>query len=473
MKVYSNIAPAQKPIEATVYVATKLEEIPAQVRSYAQKFFDKKKNIVLSFPTEEKPFILALLIENVDNESKRLEQARCLGNEILFGLKREDYAVVQLSFLSERAENIALIEGMLLGDYQFTKYKSQKEEEKSQEITVFTTLSEEKIRELVQLTDAVAIARNLVNEPPCALSTSEFSNEITSLGKRLGFQVDVLQKKEIETLKMGGLLAVNAGSDIPPTFNILTWKPQNAKNKKPFVFVGKGVVYDTGGYNVKPGSYMDTMKSDMAGGAAVVGLLCAIAQNNLPIYVVGLIPVTDNRINSRAFVSDDVLTMMNGTTVEIKNTDAEGRLILADALTYAQRYEPELVIDLATLTGAAARITGHYGNAFMGNATTEMKQCLKNSGETVFERLIELPFWEEFTEDLKSPIADLKNLGNPEGGASSAGKFLEHFTNYPWLHIDIAGTAFLNAPYRYFKAGATGVGVRLLYDFLKKQSCNN
>ena len=214
---------------------------------------------------------------------------------------------------------------------------------------------------------------------------------------------------------------------------------------------------------------MDTMKADMAGGAAVVGLLTAIAKNNLAVHVVGLIPATDNRINSNAFVSDDILTMMNGVTVEVKNTDAEGRLILADALVYAQRYDPQLVIDLATLTGAAARITGHYGSAMMGNADDAIKQQLQKSGNIMYERLVELPFWDEFNEDLKSPIADIKNLGNPEGGASSAGKFLERFTDYPWMHLDIAGSAFLNSPYKYYKAGATGFGIRLLYHFLNSQ----
>lgn len=459
----------EQPVDVTIYLTESLNSLSAALYPYLEKYFEKKKNVVISIPTLEQPLIIALFLENSEKQSVTNEKVRILGNEILTLLKKEDYSTVSL--VSTVGEQITLttLEGMLLGDYHFTKYKTKEEDKKEKDIQIYAEIDETKIDELVGLLETVSIARDLVNEPPSVLTTTRFSEEIQALGNRYGFDVNVLSKSQIKKLRMGGLLGVNAGSDVPPTFNILTWRPQNAKNQQPYIFVGKGVVYDTGGYNVKPGSYMDTMKSDMAGAAAVVGLLCAVAQNKLPIHVIGLIPATDNRINSNAFVSDDVLTMMNGTTVEVKNTDAEGRLILADALVYAQNLNPKIVIDLATLTGAAVRVTGHYGSAFMGNASAEIKQSLQQSGEMVFERLTELPFWDEFAEDLESPIADIKNLGKPEGGASSAGKFLEHFTNYPWLHIDIAGTAFLTAPYRYFKAGATGVGIRLLYHFLKKE----
>ncbi|MFJ1473233.1 leucyl aminopeptidase family protein [Capnocytophaga cynodegmi] len=459
----------EQPVDVTIYLTESLNSLPATLYPYLEKYFEKKKNVVISIPTSEQPLVIALFLENSEKESVTNEKARILGNEILTLLKKEDYSTVSLVSTVEEQITLTTLEGMLLGDYHFTKYKTKEEDKKEKDIQIYAEIDETKIDELVGLLETVSIARDLVNEPPSVLTTTRFSEEIQALGNHYGFDVNVLSKSQIKKLRMGGLLGVNAGSDEPPTFNILTWRPQNAKNQQPYIFVGKGVVYDTGGYNVKPGSYMDTMKSDMAGAAAVVGLLCAVAQNKLPIHVIGLIPATDNRINSNAFVSDDVLTMMNGTTVEVKNTDAEGRLILADALVYAQNLNPKIVIDLATLTGAAARVTGHYGSAFMGNASIEIKQSLQQSGEMVFERLTELPFWDEFAEDLESPIADIKNLGKPEGGASSAGKFLEHFTNYPWLHIDIAGTAFLTAPYRYFKAGATGVGIRLLYHFLKKE----
>jgi leucyl aminopeptidase len=268
---------------------------------------------------------------------------------------------------------------------------------------------------------------------------------------------------------MGGLLAVNKGSIDPPTFSILTWKPENAVNKKPFVLVGKGVVYDTGGMNIKTGNYLDNMKSDMAGAAAVAGTIYAISKAKLPIHVIGLIPATDNRANNNAYVPDDIITMHNGTTVEVKNTDAEGRLILADALSFAKKYDPELVIDLATLTGSAHAAIGDLGIVAMRKLTEEQFDQLKLSGNNVYERIVEFPLWEEYGEMIKSDIADIKNLGGREAGAITAGKFLEHFTDYPWIHLDIAGSAFLTKQDNYRGIGSTAAGVRLLFDFFNSQ----
>ena len=183
------------------------------------------------------------------------------------------------------------------------------------------------------------------------------------------------------------------------------------------------------------------------------------------IHVIGLVPATDNRPSGNAYAPGDVIRMFDGTTVEVMNTDAEGRLILADALSFAKRYNPKLVIDVATLTGSAARAIGKQGVVAMGNDKQSMEE-LKKSGQKVHERIAELPFWDEYKEDLKSPIADLKNIGGPEAGAITAGKFLEHFTDYPYTHLDIAGMAFMTSPFSYHGRGATGVGVRLLFDFL-------
>lgn len=211
---------------------------------------------------------------------------------------------------------------------------------------------------------------------------------------------------------------------------------------------------------------MDTMKSDMGGAAAVLGTMCAISEAKLPIHVIGLVPATDNRPGLNAVTPGDVITISDGTTVEVLNTDAEGRLILSDALVYAQRYNPELVIDLATLTGAAARAIGRYAIVGMGNAPKEKMKALQQSGDNTRERVVEFPFWDEYKELLKSPIADLKNIGGAEAGAITAGKFLEHFTNYPYIHLDIAGPAHLPKRVGYQVEGGTGIGVRLLFDFL-------
>ncbi len=266
---------------------------------------------------------------------------------------------------------------------------------------------------------------------------------------------------------MGGLLAVNKGSIDPPTFNIIEWKPKKRKNTKPVILVGKGVVYDTGGLSLKPtANSMDRMKSDMSGAGVVIGAMYSIAKNNLPIHVIGLIPATDNRPSGNAYVPGDVVTMYSGSTVEVLNTDAEGRMLLADALAYAKKYNPELVIDLATLTGSAAHATGIYGAIVMGN-TKKNIQKIQKIGYEINEKTVELPLWDDYKKELSSNIADIKNIGGNSAGAITAGKFLEHFTNYPWVHVDIAGVSHTMKSHYYYNPGATGFGVRLLYYFLK------
>jgi len=231
-------------------------------------------------------------------------------------------------------------------------------------------------------------------------------------------------------------------------------------------------VYDTGGLSLKPSNAMDTMKCDMAGAAAVIGAMYAIAKAKLPVHVIGLIPATDNRPDGNAYTPGDVVTMYDGSTVEVLNTDAEGRMILADALTYAKKYDPELVIDIATLTGAAARAIGPQAMVGMKvNSDSEFDK-LKVSGDFVHERIVEFPMYEEYAEQLKSEIADMKNIGGIDAGAITAAKFLEHFTDYPYIHLDIAAPAFLSKANSYRPIGGTGIGVRLFYDFIKSKIDN-
>ena len=357
-------------------------------------------------------------------------------------------------------------ETLVLCNYQFLKYFNTKKPHSLIAVSLVSDLNEQDIDLLNACLKGTYIAKDLVNEPLSHLTALQYSKEIESIGKLAGFSVEVLHKKKIESLKMGGLLAVNKGSLDPPTFNILEWKVASPVNSRPIILVGKGIVYDTGGLSLKPtANSMDIMKSDMGGSAAVVGTMYAIAKAQLNVHVIGLIPATDNRPSGNAYAPGDVITMFDGTTVEVMNTDAEGRLILADALSFAKKYSPELDIDVATLTGAAARAIGKQGIVAMGNDTLTMAK-LKESGQRVHERIAEFPFWDEYKDDLKSPIADLKNLGGPEGGAITAGKFLEHFTDYPYTHLDIAGMAFMTTPFSYHGKGGTGVGVRLLFDFL-------
>jgi len=409
-------------------------------------------------------------IDNDAEEYLQLEKARKAGFKLYSALKENNATSVQLANFSRLELMPAFLEGLLLSNYSFDKYKKEKEKFILKEVTVSDeTISKVKIDELLNVIRSVFAARDLVNEPLSFLTAPQFSKEIEKLGAEAGFNVEVFSKRKIESLKMGGLLAVNKGSIDPPTFNILEWNPENARNKKPIVLVGKGVVYDTGGLSLKPTpNSMDYMKCDMAGAAVMVTAIFAIALNQLPVHVVGLIPATDNRPDGNAYVPGDVITMFDGTTVEVRNTDAEGRLLLADALSYAKKYEPELVIDYATLTGAADIVAGPYGAVVMGNSKSNIEQ-LKLAGLKTYERLIEVPLWEEYAKPLKSKIADLNNLGTREAQSTIAGKFLEHFTGYEWIHIDSAGTPFLKEADHYHPAGGTGFGTRLLYEFIKEK----
>ncbi len=363
----------------------------------------------------------------------------------------------------------ALAEGIALANYQFAHHKPSAKKNLNTLETILvsdTRFKNEQIANLNIIVDATYKARDLVNEPVNVLNAEGLANAFKTMGKQAGFNVEVFNKAKIQQLKMGGLLAVNWGSVDPPTFTVMEYKPQGAKNKKPYVLVGKGVVYDTGGLSLKPTlNSMDLMKCDMAGGAAVGCTMYAIAKAKLKVHVIGLVPATDNRPGFNAFAPGDIITMMDGSTVEMLNSDAEGRMILADALHYAKKYSPELTIDLATLTGAAAAAIGQYGIVAMGNAPEKHKSKLKESGNRVHERLAEFPFWDDYYELMKSDIADMKNIGGPYGGSITAGKFLEKFTNYPYIHLDIAGPAFVTSKDSYRGKGGTGVGVRLLFDF--------
>ncbi len=365
----------------------------------------------------------------------------------------------------------SFLEGFLLSNYTFNKYFTENLEKKQKSIETVKLLSNnvsksdvEKVKIII---DSVFVTRDLVNEPFSGLNSVDLAQRIKELSDEAGFSLEVLNKKQIEALKMGGILGVNRASDIPPTFSIMEWKPLDAKNKRPLVLVGKGIVFDSGGYNIKTGNYMTEMKSDMGGGATVIGIMHAVAKLKLPVHVIGLVPATDNLIGKNGYVPGDVLTMYSGKTVEILNTDAEGRLILADALSYAKKYDPELVIDFATLTGAAVRAIGDLASAVMGNADKKVKKALAKSGKHTYERIMEFPLWDEYGDMLKSDIADLQNIGGAAAGHITAGKFLEAFTDYPWLHIDIAPTAYLPETNDYRGKGATGIPVRLLINFIE------
>lgn len=462
-----------KPSDSIVFIGNNIDFSEYNINYKQQNYIlDEIKNEKEIIEINNYEYFFYFLNFSDKTISNNLERIRTVGSKLSNLLNKNKLKSISIVDAGTSVKDIlALAEGMTLSNYKFLKYYKEADEKKAEfeKINILSqNISNDDISELQNVATALFHARDLGNEPFSALNSVQLSEKIQELGKEAGFDVEVFYKKEIEENKMGGILAVNKGSNISPTFSILKWQPKNAKNSKPYVLVGKGLVYDSGGYSLKPTkNSMDLMKLDMAGAASVIGAMYAIAKNKLPINIIALIPSTDNLVNADAYVPGDVIKMHNGLFVEVLNTDAEGRLILADALSYAQQYKPELVMDVATLTGAAAVAIGTQASVIMGSAKDETFNSLISSGEEVYERVVRFPFWDEYKSMLKSSIADIKNIGERDAGAITAGKFLEYFTDYPWIHIDIAGPSILSKKEAYRTAGGSGYGVRLLYDFFK------
>jgi leucyl aminopeptidase len=435
----------------------KITTLTDKERKYIQQAIDAEQSMITINQYDGLKFIYFLKAKKTDWQTT--EACRKAGVELQVLCNKHKLSEVTItSFIASHNAAYAIAEGIALTNYQFLKYRSDAKKITHSLKTISFTKDSITLKELTQLNvvnQAIYRARTLVNEPLNFLTATQLSAEITKLGKEAGFKVTVLNKAQIEKEKMGGILAVNRGSILPPTFTIMEYKPKKAINKTPIVLVGKGIVYDTGGLSLKPTlASMDRMKSDMSGAALVSGSMYAISKLQLPLHIIALVPATENRPGENAYTPGDVITMYSGATVEVLNTDAEGRLVLADALHWAKRYKPELVVDFATLTGAASVAVG------------DTKQAFKDSGFRQYERLVEYPLWDEYGEMIKTDIADLKNVGGSSGGAITAGKFLEHFTDYPWMHFDIAGVSHSVTKKHYHPAGGTGYGIRMLLDFL-------
>lgn len=366
----------------------------------------------------------------------------------------------------------ATVEGAMLSQYGFVKYKTENGDKKTF-VTEFTFFSERarakgviKGASIAQaIVSGVTIARDLANAPNNEIYPQTLAKKASELGKKNGFSTTILDKTKIEELGMGGLLGVNKGSVNPPVFIVMQYNGAS-KTKKPIVLVGKGITFDTGGISIKPAANMSDMKGDMHGAASVIGTMVVAAKLGLKKNLIGLIPSTENMPSGSAMVPGDILKFMNGKTAEIDNTDAEGRLILADALCYAERYNPEVVIDLATLTGACVVALGNVTTGMFGTDEAT-KNRLKDAAARTNEYVCEMPIYEEYEEMILSDYADLKNSGGRNAGSITAALFLKHFVSYPWVHLDIAGTAMVSKPGYYTPKGNTGVGVRLLTDTLR------
>ena len=317
---------------------------------------------------------------------------------------------------------------------------------------------------------ATILARDLANSPGNFCTPSKLSEIAKEMADRHSIKTSIIDKDEMIEMRMGGILAVSQGTAEPPKFIILEYTG-GAPNSGAFFLVGKAVTFDTGGISIKPSDKMEEMKYDMSGGAAVIGAMQAVAELGLPINVTGLIPATENMPGASAYKPGDVITIFGGKTIEIINTDAEGRLILADALAYARSKKPEAIIDLATLTGACVIALGTHATGMVTN-NLELGAKVRDAGESAGEKVWELPLWSEYSEQIKSRVADMKNTGGRPGGAITAAVLLSKFVeDIQWAHLDIAGTAWTqesSSERSFICKGATGVGVRLLIELLRK-----
>lgn len=368
----------------------------------------------------------------------------------------------------------AICEAIILSQYEYKKYVSKNNNSKIEEVVLFTDSPKhtreinETMKETKMICDAVYLTRDIGNEPSNILTPDSFADLVKKASTKAGYSVTIYDEKKIKQMGMGGITAVGQGSDNPARFLILQYFG-STKSEKPVVLVGKGVTFDSGGISIKPAGNMDQMKMDMCGASAVVGTFEVIARLKPKLNLIGLIPSVENMPGGNAYKPGDIIKSYGGTTIEVLNTDAEGRLILADALEYAANYKPKAVIDLATLTGAALICFGHQCAGIMGNNKDLVKK-LFDAGEKTYERLWELPLYDEYDALMKSEFADIKNIGPSRlAGTIMGGIFLKKFVknSYPWVHLDIAGTAFVSEASEYISSYATGFGVRLLVDYLK------
>lgn len=373
----------------------------------------------------------------------------------------------------------AMVEGAVLGSYQFTAYRSDNHAGKAPARMTIVVADQralaqtrEGIRRGVAAAEATVFVRDLCNHPSNVMTPSRIAQEAKAIAKATGVSLKILERKDMERLGMGALLGVARGSHEPPKFIILEYKGSKAaaKEGRPVVLVGKTITFDTGGISLKPAENMEQMKADMTGGAEVLAAIRAAARLKLPLHVISILPATENMPGGRAMKPGDIVKTLSGKTVEVQNTDAEGRLILSDGLAYATRYKPSALIDVATLTGACVVALGQFAIGMFGN-DVRLKEALRKAGLKAGERVWEMPLWEEYFEQLKSDVADMRNIGGRGGGMITAALFLSKFVDgCPWVHLDIASTDWSERERAYIPKGPTGIGTRLLIQYLIDRS---
>ncbi len=409
---------------------------------------------------------------------EKIRRAYAKAMQHLRGLKVKEAATVfDADLLPDQKEKVvaAIAEGASLGLYQYTPYKTVGREEVKdlRQLEIIARPADYSwIQNVVQktniITDAVCFARDLVSAPANEMTPSILAAHAQKLAKKKNVSCRVLDQGKMKVLGMNALLGVAAGSHQPPKLIILEYTG-GKKGDAPIALVGKGLTFDSGGISIKPAEKMDEMKTDMAGGAAVLATIKAAADLKLPVNIVGLVPATENMSGGSALKPGDILKSYSGRTIEVLNTDAEGRLILADALSYASKYKPAAIIDIATLTGACVVALGEEVAGMLGT-DDPLKKALREAADATGELIWELPLWEHYHELIKSDIADYKNTAGRMGGAITGAAFLSKFVgDYPWVHLDIAGPAWTTKDRGYIPKGASGVPVRLLVEFLRQR----
>ncbi len=433
---------------------------------------DKQKSLKISFVKDGDRDVIFLpesrkLTIKLEDDSE--ESYRLAGGKAMKILEKEEFETVYVKnseFLSQ------ILEGMLLGSYRFNKYKSKKKDFSVKRIFVEDG---DEVENIVHRAKIIASATNFVKDIVNGMPNEMTPLAVVEIAKKLAdennFEIDVLDVNRLTEEKMNALLAVARASSNDPAVVKLAYRPKNAKNK--VLLIGKGLTYDSGGLSLKPADSMYTMKSDKSGASAVLGIMKAVSELNIDVEVVGFLGLTENMIGGNAYKPDDVLVARNGVTIEVKNTDAEGRLVLADVLSYAQDIEKDFdyIIDLATLTGAAMIAVGEFTTLAMGHNKKLKKQMLK-AGEQSGELMATLPFNRYLEELIDSKIADVANAGATRyGGSLTAGLFLNRFikeeNREKWLHLDIAGPAYVEKDWGYNQYGASGAGVRVLTTFIE------
>lgn len=458
----------------TVIVANKLEEIKNYISNDEYMFVNSQfsnENSKTCFAFNKfNYFVFVVLFKTSNTSFKKREYYRKQGSTLYSLLKENEIRDFQIQNTDlSKQEIFDFSEGLLLSNYSFDKYKTKKSSLISDINLISTETSKDECDRLNLIADSVFRVRDWVNEPGSYLTPKKFTEEVLKLfSNSLNVKTTVYNSLQIKSLKMSGLVNVNKGSQNEPRFIVLDYEPKGIdKNKPAIIIIGKGIFFDTGGVNLKPSQGLQDMKCDMAGAATVASTIYLLSALNIKSRVIGLIPAAENRPGENAYLPGDILEMMNGVSVEIKNTDAEGRLILADALCYSKKYESDLIITIATLTGSASSTFGNLATAAMQNNAEQELEKLKHSSFNVYERIAELPMWEEYEKMIESKIADIQNVGGKYAGAITAAKFLQKFTDKPFIHLDIAGTAYFDNAESYIPAGGTGVGLRLLLDFIE------